>query len=108
MYHVVYTDGDEEDYDDGELQYAIDLHFAVKAGVTVVPQDNADKGMLRHLHYYLILIIMSIIGSLYYCKRKRQRGGGGQHSFGLRRFWLFVCKRSYEEAKEKGCGLRAW
>ncbi len=22
LYHVVYTDGDEEDYDDGELQYA--------------------------------------------------------------------------------------
>ncbi len=38
MYHVVYTDGDEEDYDDGELQYAIDLHVAVTTGVHLAPQ----------------------------------------------------------------------
>jgi hypothetical protein len=45
LYHCVYTDDDEEDYDDGELQYAIDLHFAVKAGMTIAPHVNVDKGI---------------------------------------------------------------
>jgi hypothetical protein len=42
LYHVLHTDGDEEDCDDGELQYAIDLHFAVKAGLTLEVQANAE------------------------------------------------------------------
>ncbi len=45
----MYTDGDEEDYDDAELQYAIDLHFAVKAGLTIEPHVNEDEGKLQQL-----------------------------------------------------------
>ena len=52
LYHVIYSDGDEEDYDDGELQYAIDLHFAVKTGLTLPVQINADNGMLQHHYSY--------------------------------------------------------
>jgi hypothetical protein len=49
LYNCVYTDGDKEDYDDGELQYAIDLHFAFKARLTIEPLVNEEKGTLRHL-----------------------------------------------------------
>jgi hypothetical protein len=34
LYHCVYTDCDEEDYDEAEFRSAIDLHFAVKAGLS--------------------------------------------------------------------------
>ena len=51
LYHVLYSDGDEEDYDDGELQYAIDLHFAFKSGLPLSVQFNEDNGIL--LQYYI-------------------------------------------------------
>jgi hypothetical protein len=51
LYHCVYADGDEEDYDDGELQYAIDLHFAVKVGTRIEGNVNADIGIFNHLFY---------------------------------------------------------
>jgi hypothetical protein len=49
LYHCVYTDGDEEDYDDAELQYAIDLHCAVTSGRTIEQHVNEDEGTQQHL-----------------------------------------------------------
>jgi hypothetical protein len=40
LYHVVYTDGDEDNYDDGKLKCAIDLHVAEKTGVYLDPQSG--------------------------------------------------------------------
>ncbi len=45
LYHVVYTDGDEEDYEDAELQCALDRNEALKSGAKLVAQDTEDKGM---------------------------------------------------------------
>ena len=53
LYHVVYSDGDEEDYDDAELQYAIDLFVAFKSGVTLPLQSRENEGML--IHNYCVL-----------------------------------------------------
>ena len=47
LYHVVYSDGDEEDYDDAELQFAIDLLFAFKAGVALAVESHEDDGMFN-------------------------------------------------------------
>ncbi len=47
LYHVVYTDGDEEDYDDAELQTAINLYVAVKTGVYLKPQ-----GVCLYFYFY--------------------------------------------------------
>jgi hypothetical protein len=49
LYHCVYTDGDAEDYDNAELQYAIDLHGALKAGVSIQREVIEDKGKNREL-----------------------------------------------------------
>jgi hypothetical protein len=44
MFFII-TDGDKEDYDDAELQYALDLNAALTSGATMPAQDNDDKGM---------------------------------------------------------------
>ena len=73
LYHVVYTDGNEEDYDDGKLQCAIDLHVAVKTGVYSKPQS----GML-----FLLVLLLTIAdcNPADECFRYRQRGGCSQLS----------------------------
>ncbi len=43
LYHVLYDDGDEEDYDDQELQYAIELHEALKNGIPFMTQNFLNK-----------------------------------------------------------------
>ena len=45
LYHCVYTDGDEEDYNQAELRSAIDLHFDVQAGRTKENQSHDDEGI---------------------------------------------------------------
>jgi hypothetical protein len=67
LYHVVYTDGTEEDYNDGELKCAIDLHVAVKTGVYSKPQS----GM-----FFLLLLLFTIAdcNPADQCLRDRQRG----------------------------------
>ncbi len=44
LYHVLYGDGDEEDYEEGELQYALELHAAVQAGATLPVLHHAEQG----------------------------------------------------------------
>jgi hypothetical protein len=41
---VLYDDGDEEDYDDQELQYAIELHEALKNGIPFMTQNILEQG----------------------------------------------------------------
>ncbi len=57
FYHVVYSDGDEEDYDDAELQYAIDLFVAFKSGLTLPVQSHENDGMLIHNFCLLYILI---------------------------------------------------
>jgi hypothetical protein len=45
LYHVLYGDGDEEDLDNAELHYALDLNAALTSGAKMPAQDNDDKGM---------------------------------------------------------------
>jgi hypothetical protein len=68
LYHVIYTDGDEEDYDDGKLQYAIDLHFAVKTGLALPVPINEDNDML---HISIVILTLEFNLKFYYRQRKR-------------------------------------
>jgi hypothetical protein len=56
LYHVVYCDGDEEDYDDAELQYTIDLFVAFNSGLTLPVPSYENEGML--IHNYCLLEIL--------------------------------------------------
>ena len=56
LYHCVYDDADEEDYDNAELQYAIDLFVAFKAGGSIQPQWNDDKGSYKFLLCYFFFV----------------------------------------------------
>jgi hypothetical protein len=44
LYHILYDDGDEEDFDDQELQYALELHDAFKNGLPVITQTIVEQG----------------------------------------------------------------
>jgi hypothetical protein len=44
LYHVVYGDGDEEDYDKGKFQYARELFVAHSRGATLPAIANEDSG----------------------------------------------------------------
>ncbi len=44
LYHVLYDDGDEEDYDDDELRHAIKLHEAHKNGLPFTTQTITEQG----------------------------------------------------------------
>jgi hypothetical protein len=44
LYHVVYGDGDEEDYDEGEFQYARELFVAHSRGETLPAIAKEEKG----------------------------------------------------------------
>jgi hypothetical protein len=44
LYHVVYDDGDEEDYDIEELRVAVKLHEAINNGLPFNTQSIPDQG----------------------------------------------------------------
>jgi hypothetical protein len=61
LYHVVCSDGDEEDYYDGELHSAIDPSRLVKAGLTFDTLQNADHGMLVSWSLFLFFQFFEFI-----------------------------------------------
>jgi hypothetical protein len=44
LYHVLYDDGDDEDYDEAELQYALEFHVAIKTGGQLTVLESDVKG----------------------------------------------------------------
>jgi hypothetical protein len=51
LYHVLYNDGDEEDFDDEELCYAFELHEAHKNGLPLTTQTIVEQGTFTTLHF---------------------------------------------------------
>jgi hypothetical protein len=54
LYHVLYDDGDEEDYDDQELRYAIELHEAHKNGLPFTTQKIVEQGTFPNMHFCIL------------------------------------------------------
>ncbi len=51
LYHVLYNDGDEEDFDDQELCYAFELHEAHKNGLPLTTQKIVEQGTFPTMHF---------------------------------------------------------
>jgi hypothetical protein len=64
LYHVVYGDGDEEDYDEGEFQYARELFVAHSRGETLPAIANEQSGitcmLLLFFNFYLTYILVAL------------------------------------------------
>ncbi len=41
-YHVLYDDGDEEDYDFEEMEFAAELHYKIQRGTYVAPTEDVE------------------------------------------------------------------
>ncbi len=60
LYHVLYGDRDEKDYDDGEFHYALELHAAVQTGATLPVLHNAEQGTfeINHIKCYVPIFML--------------------------------------------------
>jgi hypothetical protein len=56
LYHVLYDDGDEEDYDEQELRSAIALHEAHKNGSPFKTQKIVEQGILSFIYFVILKI----------------------------------------------------
>ncbi len=52
LYHVLYDDGDEEDYDDEELRSAMKLQEAHKNGLPFTTQNITEQGSSPNLNFF--------------------------------------------------------
>jgi hypothetical protein len=52
LYHVLYSDGDEDDYDAAELQYAREFFVAHSLGALPPTSTREDKGSGSDLYIY--------------------------------------------------------
>ncbi len=57
LYHVLYDDGDEEDYDEKELVYAMELHEAHKNGTPCTTQTIVDEGTFSRMSFVIFQIL---------------------------------------------------
>jgi hypothetical protein len=64
LYHVLCGDGDEEDYDEGELQYARELFVAHVRGATLPAIENEEPGTTCMTYYCFALTLTSYIFAL--------------------------------------------
>ncbi len=60
LYHVLYDDGDEEDYDEQELRYAMELHEAHKNGTPFTTQTIVDQGTFFNMNFIIFQIITAM------------------------------------------------
>ncbi len=60
LYHVLYDDGDEEDYDDQELSYAIELHEAHKNGLQLTTQKIVEQRTSPTMHFFILTNVIAM------------------------------------------------
>ncbi len=64
LYHVVYTDGDEEDYDTAELQYAREFFLAHSLGTLPPTAATEATGLNSHFKQLFLQLLTSNIESV--------------------------------------------
>jgi hypothetical protein len=64
LYHVMYDDGDEEDFDEKELQYALELHEAHKNGRPFTTQTIIDEGTFTRMSLVILQVNVSYLSFL--------------------------------------------